>query len=121
MSLSQELMNHSWEFFTRTTLSNTAVLIDKTVVGLDILSTMLWSVVLLVFRHIFIAKSSVVQEERLGYSTLIGGKAPLAARDSGEVARCYPHTGNGWHMSSSLSFSVGYSAIDVADVISLLS
>ncbi len=34
------------------------------------------------------------------YFTLIGDKAPPAARDSSEVARslkqsCYPHTGNG--------------------------
>ncbi len=37
-----------------------------------------------------------------GYFTLIGDKAPPAARDSSEVARaqkqrCYPHTGIGGH------------------------
>ncbi len=61
-----------------------------------------------------------------GYFTLIGDRAPPAARGSGEVARaqnrrCYPQTGKGghrWCLSSRLSLSVGFSiqgeAMDVA-------
>ncbi len=57
-----------------------------------------------------------------GYFTLIGDKAPHAARDSSEVARslnrrCYPHAGNGedsWCLSSSLFLSVGFSIQDKA-------
>ncbi len=57
-----------------------------------------------------------------GYLTLIGDKAPPAARDSSEVGRalkqrCYPDTANGgyrWCLSSSLSLSVGFSIQDEA-------
>ncbi len=73
------------------------------------LKRFVWSQMLLLFRH---------SVERLnvqkGYFTLIGAKAPPAARDTSEVARalnqrCYPHTGNGGHsgcLSSSLTLSV---------------
>ncbi len=52
------------------------------------------------------------------YFTLIGDKAPPAARDSSEVARAfnrrfYPHTGNG-ALSSSLSLTIGFSIQDGA-------
>ncbi len=58
-----------------------------------------------------------------GYFSLIGDKAPPAARYSSEVVRaldgrCYPHTGNGeirWCFSSSLSLSVGFSIQTLSD------
>ncbi len=46
---------------------------------------------------------------------VIGSKVSPDARDSSEVARCYPHTGNGghsWRLSSSQSWSVGFSIQD---------
>ncbi len=56
------------------------------------------------------------------YLTLVGDKAPPAARNGNEVARalnqrCYPHTVNGghsWCLSSNRSLSVGFFIQDEA-------
>ncbi len=66
------------------------------------------------FRHNAMSLNAL--EERL-----IGDKAPPVAHGSSEVARafnrlCYPHTGSSghsWCLSSSLSWSVGFSGCQV--------